>query len=621
MQDNIKTLIQYDKAYFDGTPIVSDEFYDAFRKKTQEENPNHPYFLTIGSDTRGGKTKLPYKMGSLDQKYEGETLDWVNKYNGLDKTYVATSKLDGISATLIFKNGVLTNAYSRGDGINGADITRHVKHICQKINTTAAFIAVRCELIMSNHKFFSYVDEFANPRSMVAGLFNREDTNKAYISDVDVVAYEILESSDDLCFSDKVSMLETLKQIGFNIPIYETIDGSLMNDGVLTNMLDKFRGLSIYTLDGLVLTYNDYKSFEAIRKADTLNPEHSIKYKISGCDEKKEAVVMGVNFDISKSGYFKPVIEISPVSLYGTTVTYTTGFNYKFIVDNKINTGSKLLMTKSGSVIPYILEVLTQSEKPAEIGDMWEWNNTKVEASVTTENHPTVIFKQVVSFFESMKIDLLKEATVRAVMSVNQPSCFYDAIVSMCNMYEMEWTKIVGVNGKKIFNSLHTKLNNCKEHIFIGSLPYLGIGFGTRRAKTLLSGLGGLEKLKTADISHIAAIEGFDIKTAEYIIGGVDITFKLISELQTDGVLRFIEDAPVGDSLKELNVVFTGFRDSELEAYIVKNGGIVGSGVSKKTTCVVAADISSKSSKIDKAKKLNIDVHGVDEFKVTIGYE
>lgn len=246
----------------------------------------------------------------------------------------------------------------------------------------------------------------------------------------------------------------------------------------------------------------------------------------------------------------------------------------------------------------------------------WLWNDNGVEVVLRDpDNHPLVRFKQVLDFFESIEVDLLKEATMRDLLNhykwFNNPWSYEKTIETLFDLSEQEWVKIVGINGAKIYSSLHRRLSNMKLETICGSLNYAGAGFGIRRAKILLA------QIDTANIwnlssRNIAILNGFDDKTAKKIADALP-KIKAFIDRNAD-YIKIIQEKKTNE-LKDVSVVFTGFRDNELEEKVEKMGGKVSSSVSKKTTYVVAADPSSNSGKAAKAKDLGIKVLSIEEFK------
>jgi DNA ligase (NAD+) len=613
LDDLIQQLELYDDAYEIGSPLVPDTQYDLLKTEAQKKSPNHPYFMKVGSDVRGGKVKLPYTMGSLNQIYEGDYIAWCAKFNLYDEEIAISDKLDGVSCMLQYKNGELQIAYSRGNGVLGADITRHIKKI-KNVPQTIDYdghITIRGEVIMPVELFEkNWADEYANPRNLTAGVLNRKLSDSAELNDLVFIAYQIVEASDQSnSQNNSMKSLDTLK---FQTVKSRTYLGKDLSDTVLSSILADCRKESDYELDGIVLTINKQSSQKSLSNSSSLNPEHSVKYKVLDASAIVTATVVKVHYEISKNGYFKPRVEILPIKLGGVTITYATGFNGKYIIDNQIGPGTTINLVRSGQVIPYILNTITSSyaEIPSE---PWEWNENKVEMVVKdAQNHPDVIFKQVLDFFNTLEVDLLKEASIRNVItSLKLTDQSYETIIqTMLSIIELEWVSIIGSNGTKIFASLERKLNNLTLATYFGAVKYFGHGFGVRKAKLLLKNLTTESDVWQLKASQIEDYDGFDTKTADRFVGGIYDAWKLATDLG----LQFVQETKTNE-LEHLHVVFTGFRDKEFQAKLEKSGAKVGSSVSKNSTHVITAEPNSTSGKAVKARQLGIETLSLDEFK------
>jgi len=621
MHNSIELLKQCDVAYFNGddSPLTDIE-YDKLKREAFKENPSDPYFVSVGSLERTGKIKLPYTMGSLNQIYENEIEQWVRKYSLNDCKTVISDKLDGTSIMLVYNNGAFSIAYSRGNGVEGADVTRHVNHIPnipKTISTQYPYLVVRAECIMKNSVFNKkYLGEFKNPRNMVAGIMNRKESDVEVLKDIEIICYEIVDIRGDVVLPlRKEFSLELLKSLDFSVVHYSACFGKDLNDAHLATTLFNVRSNSDYELDGLVVSVDDTRQLKAQSTANTLNPEHSIKYKVLDENSIVETFVTDVEWDISMSGYFKPVVLVVPTELFGTSVKRASGFNAKFIIDNGIGKGAKIRLTKGGTVIPDIVEVIhkvSPSLPPDNLG-AWQFNESGVEAELVDKNNKAVIFKQVLHFFDTYKIDQLREANLRAVLDVLDADGYDDAIIQICDLSRIEWNNIIGDNGTRIYESIQKRLGNSLPETFLGACAHMGFGFGVRKAKTLLAAIP-FSSVRHITIEDFNFIDGFADKTAWRTIEGITPTMNLADKLIANGVLNFVEVKKTAE-LSSVNVVMTGFRDAELHSEIEMKGGKVSSSVSKNTTHLLTLDPSSNSGKSKKARELGVLIMSPDEFK------
>jgi len=624
LEEIIELLIACDDAYFnaDESPL-SDRDYDLLKRKAMSMDRGHEYFVKIGSDVRGGKIKLPYQMGSLNQIYEGEAQEWVKKYSLGNKKVTVTHKLDGVSCLLVYNSGTLSIAYSRGNGIEGADITRHLKAIPSVPKAVPAdYMVVRAEVIMANETFSDlYASQFKNPRNMVAGALNRKETDATILKNLSVIAYEIVDaaigSDKQIHKRTKTETLEILEKFGFAKAEGFQTPASNLTDDFLSKHLELARSRSDFELDGLVITIDDHASIDTQSTSSSLNPEHSVKYKVLDAASVVETFVKAVHWEVSKSGYLKPRVEILPVELFGTTVKFATGFNAGFIKTSGIGKGAKIQITKSGMVIPYIVGVVTPATPDlpdaTEFG-AWEFNENGVEAVLVDMEADAIVFKQVLSFFETFKVDLLKEATLVTVWKSLPVKTYEDAICDICDLTESEWMRLIGVNGSKIYSSLRDRLGNAQPATFFGACRYMGVGFGVRKATALLRDITDLDAAFALTEAQIVDKEGFDTKSARMVVAGLPATKALLERLMDMNVLNFVEEQRTTE-MTDINLVMTGFRDAQLQADIESRGGKVSSGVSKNTTHLLAINPNSGSSKLEKAKALGVKVMTPDQFK------
>jgi DNA ligase (NAD+) len=610
--EKILKLREWDDAYHNAEALIPDEVYDALKLEAQLELPDDPYFTEVGAPVRSGKEPLPVPMGSLTQKYDDADLTrWVNDRGLQNKLCVIAEKLDGFSCLLVYKNGKLSQAFSRGTGLEGASVLRHVQAIAlvPKNITVPGIHYIRGEIIMKPQLFEQkYKEAFANPRNMVSGCMNRTTTENHVLADMEFLAHEWITFE-----GSKQESIQLLQMNKFVTPYYEAVTGmQLATQGktLIDALIAQFKADSDYELDGVVITIDDLATVENLSRSSSLNPEHSIKFKLQSEGVRTECVA--VHWEPSKNFLGKPRIEIKPVQLSGVTITFATGHNAKFIVDNAIGPGAILLITRQGDVIPYCKAVIqgTTAALPTDMD--YEWSESGVEIVLTDKNHPEVIFKQVLDFFTSLEVDLLKEASLRLVfdkfklMGLN----YTEILVTIIDLTKVEWEHVIGANGAKIHTSLHRRLQNLTMPILMGSLNYCGVGFGIRKATKLL------EQIAFKDITSvedIAECHGFDVKTAEKIWTGIPKVREFLNKAAE--YITFRAEEVKSSELAALVVVMTGFRDKDLHAKIESLGGKVGSSVSSKTTHLLTLDPTNLTTKLKAAKDKGVTIMSPEQFK------
>ena len=359
--------------YIDGKSLLTDEMYDYVKEELQNKNPNHPILKEIGiSNIR--KVKLPYFMGSMDKiKNDDKVLNnWLKKYPS-DKGYVISDKLDGISGLLhksVDDNEV--RLYTRGNGEEGQEVT-HLKSFINgipEINIKDE-IAVRGEFIITKDKFnkLKEEDDIKNTRNIVAGVFNSKKPNLKIAKIIDFVTYEYI-----LPPMEPSKQFKKLKELGFIVSYHKKLKD--INNTILSKILEDRRKDSDYDIDGIIVTQNK------VHKRNTSgNPKYSFAFKNILTLKSAEIMVLKVQWNITKDKYIQPVVIFDPVEINGVSIEKATGINAKFIKENKIGPGSKLVIVRRGDVIPHIENVLTESEsgEPSMPDYKYKWNKTDVE--------------------------------------------------------------------------------------------------------------------------------------------------------------------------------------------------------------------------------------------------
>lgn len=601
--------------------ILEDGQYDALKQYAQRLAPTDVYFTGVGSAVRGGKVKLPYVMGSLDQVYQGDYAKWVAD-NKLEKeTVIDSDKLDGASNMMLYAaEGTLQIAYSRGDGERGADITRHfvnIPSVPKQINNGGEPITVRAETIISPYRFSQLLQlpkgtlrrEYKNPRNAASGMMNASELNAAVYPYIDVIAYEIVGSK-----LSKLEQLQKLEQLGFNVVPYRVHTAGDMNDAKWTDILNDRRMNSKYELDGVVIEVVDPATRARLANPGSLNPGYARKFKVADASNLAIATVAEVEWNISKDGYFKPRVKIEPINLVGVTITYATGFNAKFINENKIGPGAKVKITRSGDVIPFILEVVQPAAEAQMPDEDYTWTDTKVDAVVADVlNNATVKFERLNDFFASIDVPHLGEGNLRQMFDMGFETP--ESIISL-TLEDMQSLVNSRPIGKKIFDNMRAKFTNIPMYVLMGSHSAFGRGVGVRKMKKLYEAFAG-DMSKCASVVEIIQVEGFEHKTASKIANGYATFQEFVAKINKYVTFATYE-APKTGSLSGKTFVFTGFRNAELEKKVLEIGGKMGSTVSSKTSFLVTSEPNSTSTKAVKAREIGVAVISVDELKAML---
>jgi len=597
--------------------ILSDEQYDILKEILIKKDKN--YVENVGAKLRDdeNRTVLPYWLGSIDKiKNDNPSAleRWIVK-NKCDK-YILEDKLDGISCLLICNNEKIS-LYTRGDGLVGANISylcKYFKNIPKNIKEN---IVIRGELIIKKEIFEKkYKDSFANPRNMVSGIVGSKSFRDG-LNDVDFIAYEIIDRNLDKLKPSQ--QLKILKELGFEIVYnrtYENIDIENLEEELIYS-----KNNSIYEIDGIIVQPDaEYE------RNISGNPKYAFAFKMLIGDNIIETEVEDVEWNTSKWGILKPRIKVKTVHLNGVNINYTTGFNGKFIYDNKIGEGSVIKITRSGDVIPYIVEVVKSSKFP-KMPENFKWNESKVDVLIDNNNiseTDEMNIKMITSIFEKLNVKFVSEKTVEKIYNEG-----YKTFLDIIKMKKEDLLKIKGIEDKlatKIYENIRNGLSEMTVPLLIGASGVLGFGIGVKKINALFEGYPEiLEEYNIIDkeiiIKKIVNVEGFSDKTANKIYENLENANKFLKDVtpyirwKIEMVKNIEKEKTLENSLlKDKKICFSGFRDKELEKEICEKGGKVTTSVSKNTNFLIVKDIEDDSGKIKDAKKNNVEILQKDDF-------
>ena len=577
---------------------ITDAVFDTMVDRLKELDPTNPQLKKIGAPIVKQKVKLPFFMGSLDKiKPEtGAVSTWASRFPG---PYIISDKADGVSILLVYEAGKPTKAYTRGNGTYGQDISYLVPHM--KIPQKAGTMALRGEIIMPRAKFKAWADEFENARNMVSGLVTRKDVHQG-VKDVHVVIYESLAPR-----GVPSKIFAGLKSKGFTVVPYKVVDA--LSDGVLSKMLEARKSNSKYDIDGLVVAQDKKTALTA-----GSNPANAVAFKMTSSDNVATVDVVQVVWEASKHSLLKPRIEIKPTKLNGVTITYCTGFNAKYIKDNKIGPGAVLSITRSGDVIPHILEVLKSTRAQMPKGN-WDWNKSGVDAVLLDEDIGVEV-KKINAFFRMLEVENMAEGIVAKLYDAG-----FDSIDKIIRMKVKDYLSVEGIQqrmAEKLYANMREACANAYMPYAAEGSGFFGRGFGYKRFEAVLEeypDVFSLAKLNPKLLySKVVAIKGFSDIMATQFVEGLRPFITWVNKLP----IKWAEPEEVevvSSKLKGQRICFTGFRDAALEEIIEANGGEVVGAVNSKTTILLLRDAASTSSKADAARNLGIKVMDAAKFK------
>lgn len=627
-EPSIKKLIDYlsDKYYNKNESVVSDQLFD-YVKEFYEKNYNAKVEVGAPIKSSNGKVKLPYYMGSLDKikPSTGTFNKWLNDFPG---PYVLSYKLDGISAMLYKKSGKVY-MYTRGNGKEGQDISHCIEPMGINTSKLVEGDAIRGELIMTRENFKKIADKMANARNAVSGIINTKKPNPKMLKLVDFVAYWVLYP--EFKNSDQLKYIEKKEFVPRTVDYFEKKKITIEE---LSDLLVKARDKHKYEIDGVVVI-DDSKFYPQDIGS---NPTWGFAFKQVLTDQIAESIVVDVIWEISKDKYIKPKIKINTVELLGSEITYATAFNAKYVSDNKIGPGAIVKIIKSGDVIPYIQEIVKESDsgKPKMPSIKYEWNETGVDIiaiELDEENMNKIIVKKLAYFFETLDIKFMAEGTIEKFVDAG-----YDDLPKILKADKTKLYKIEGLGTKsidKIYESINQGLTGRKIYEIMAASQIFGRGIGVKKFKAIIDdhpNIIDIYKTKGKDYTTklINTVNGFETKTTTKIVDNFDefiIYYNNLIKIKPNLILEQTVKTESKTSVKintELEqkfkdfvgktIVFTGFRDKEIESQLENLGCKITSSVSKNTDYVIAADINEESNKVSKAKELKIKLLSKEEF-------
>jgi len=499
-ENELEKIIEYaNKNYYASNQkqIFTDEVYDKLKDRLEKLNPQSKLLTEIGYRVEEKfKIKLPYFMGSLTKiKNNSEKLkNWINKF---PNNYIISEKLDGISALFINENNKL-HLYNRGDGTNGTDISNIITNINLKNVKIDNNYAIRGELIMSKNNFNKYKVYYKNSRNLVNGVVNAKNMNPKILNDIDFVAYEIINPI--LTPNDQLEFIKKL-----NIKVVKWENANIITNDYLINTLYKFKKNSEYDIDGIVITHN--KIYERLAE----NPKYSFAFKQNL--NFKITTVIDVIWNVSKNGLLKPKIKIEPIEIGGTTITSTSGFNAKYIVDNKINVGSEIKITRSGDVIPYIEEVLTKSKTPLLPNVNFKWNNTNVDLIALDKDTKMSKIKNIENFVNVLNIMNISSKTIEKFIENG-----FDTINKFVNMNKEDILSVMKTDkiSNKIYNNIQSNIKNVEIIILLEAINVFP-NLGKKKLKLLFANIPNFIDTKPT-LFQLNSIKGFSDITSNNIL-------------------------------------------------------------------------------------------------------
>ena len=588
--------------------LVSDDVFDTLKEALEKRDPNNSFLSEVGVLISKEKVKLPYWMGSLDKiKPSTDSLNkWLEDYHG---SYVLSDKLDGVSALLI-KDKEKLSMYTRGNGLYGQNISHLIPFLFSKkminSNKIKDGMAIRGELIIKKDKFKkSLADEYANSRNTVSGLVNSKNFSTKVASFTSFVAYNIINPP-----MKQSNQLSTLEKMDFEVVNNQLVDK--ISNEYLSELLLKRRKEGEYEIDGIVVA-DDH-----IHEHSAGNPRSAFAFKTVLTDQMAETKVVDVIWGISMDARLVPRIEVEPVELVGTTITYATAHNAKYIVDNVIGPGAMVKLIRSGDVIPYIMGVTKEASlgKPKMPEQEYVWSETEVDLYLKyPDQYDEVIVGKLTHFFSTIGVKYINVGVVTKLVEAG-----YKTPIAILTGDKDNMSKIEGL-GKKIIDRFFLEwgkaIKKIKLYQLMAASRCFGRGLGVKKLRLITTAFPHImvNKWKKKELfEYVNELRGYDTLSAKNFADNFENFKKFHRELSkvTDLLSMTTDVKKTGNKLKGEVIVFSGIRDKVLEEFIESEGGSIGGLISSKTTLLVYTD--TNTSKYKKAIEKGIKTIPYSDF-------
>ncbi len=634
------------KYYVENKPIISDYEYDQLLKKLEKLEKENPELKTVDSPTQrvGGqplegfktvKHKVP--MLSLANTYTYDELrdfDERVKKHVQNVEYIVEPKIDGASVTLLYKNGFFIRGATRGDGKKGDDITQNLKTIYSiPLKLRGNFlknVEVRGEVYMSISGFKKYNREqekksgvvFANPRNASAGSLRQLDPNVVSKRPLDIFVYFISYSDKDL--KTQENALNALKEAGFRVnPLIKKVK-NIEETIKYCEKLEKMRDTLDYEIDGTVIKVNSLAQHLVLGETSK-NPRWSISYKFNA--KQSTTKLNNIDIQVGRTGVLTPVAILEPVKVGGVIVSRATLHNFDELKRKDIRIGDYVLVERSGDVIPQILQSIKEKRSGDEKRKIIPKKCPICQTEVVKQEGEVAIrcpnkccparLKWRIRYFASrdaMDINHLGGSTIDKLLDAG----IVDNISDLYSLRKEDILKLEGFKDKSAEN-LIVSIERSKQQDLSRLIYGLGIRHVGKYASQILAReYTSIDELAQISEDELKQIDGLGDKSAEAIVTffTTEENTELIKKLKDIGV-KMKSEKKQELKLKDKKFIFTGGLSTlsrpEASDLIKKKGGIVASSVSKDIDYVILGN--KPGSKLNKAKKLNLNIINEDEFK------
>lgn len=628
----------YSELYYEkDDPAISDYEFDKLMHQLIDIEEEYPQLLTPDSPTHrvGGRASNSFEqvehvvqMGSLQDVFsDEEVVDFDRRVREVvsDPIYVVEPKIDGLSVSLEYRDGVLVRGSTRGDGFVGEDVTENIRTIRSvplRLKRNIPFVEVRGEVYMPVASFEKVVAQqelkeekpFKNPRNAAAGSLRQKNPKITAQRGLDIFVFN-LQQIEGVQVSGHKESLDLLKELGFQVsPSYLAVD-TIEKAIEEIRAIGQRRGEYSFDIDGAVVKVDSLAQREMLG-ATAKFPKWAVAFKYP--PEEKITTLLDVEVKVGRTGALTPTAVFEPIQLAGTTVSRAVLHNQDFIDEKQIAVGDKIIVRKAGDIIPEVVAVAEHCGNPTyQLPEYCPSCHTKVvreegEAAVYCPNIecPAQLMRNLIHFASrnAMDIDGMGPAVLEGLVNAGW-------VHSPADLYDLTEEQIASLErmGKKSASNLINALEKSKQIDLSKVIFALGIPeVGEKTAAELASAFGSMEKLSWATLEQLTALDGFGEVVAQNIVSFFleERNRVQIERLAKAGVNMESIKVKAGDTFEGKTFVLTGtlptLKRNEAKELIESLGGKVSSSVSKKTDYVVAGE--EAGSKLTKANELGITI-------------
>lgn len=604
-------IIKHKALYYQGRPEISDYEYDKLEEELKKLDPKNPTLQIVGTTSSASdKIKHDKKMLSLEKTY---VIDDLVSWMGAEEI-LSTMKLDGISCSLIYQDGDLFLAKTRGDGTFGENITKKVMWISNvpKCITEKNKVEIRGELFCDEESFFRLGKEMTDiglekptsQRNIVAGLMGRKD-NLELCRYIKFMAFDYIS---DRAIKKEEEKFDQLKKQGFLIPEVEIHTGQKTLEDVIERARH-FMSEGEYQIDGLVFTYNKLALHDELGETSH-HPRYKLAFKFQG--ESKTTTLKEISWSVSRNGILTPVGEVEPVELSGAMISRVTLHNYGMVSANNLKSGDIIEIIRSGEVIPKFLSVVKPSTEKFVIPSHCPSCESKVEVVdiriyCKNEQCPGKNKEIILNFIQKIGIDDLSGKRLEELINAK-------LVKTIPDLYRLQTTDLMKLDKvkDKLSNKLIESIQKTKTVDLITFLSALGITGGAynKCEKVVRAGFDSIKKINALTLEQLMSVESFAEKSASEFLSSLNEKKELIEELVVLG-FEFTVEETRETQITGKKICITGALSEKrpvIEDKIREGGGIVVSSVSKNTDILVTNETDPNSSKFKKALELKIKI-------------